>query len=124
MASPPMRRLRTEAANHPGDPFLLTVTTEGAPHTSPVPVTWTGDQLTVPAPRHWKHVSPGRKHLVSVLYPPATPDGYALIIDGTTTDTGAELTVSITRAVLHRRGLPPDSSGTACGSDCVPLFPE
>ncbi|HEX5402576.1 MAG TPA: hypothetical protein VFX16_09770 [Pseudonocardiaceae bacterium] len=111
-------------ANHPGDPFLLTVTVAGAPHSSPVAVTWTADRLTVPAPRHWTQLPAGRSHQVSVLYPPATPDGYALIIDGTTTDTGPELTVSITRAVLHRRGRPVEPNGTECGSDCIPLFPR
>lgn len=117
-----MRRVRAEAANHPGDPFLLTVTADGAPHCSPQPVQWAGDRLVVPAPRHWPRHASVRP--VSVLYPPATPDGYSLIIDGSTGDTGPELTVSITRAVLHRRGRPSGAGGPGCGSDCVPLYPE
>jgi hypothetical protein len=122
-ALPALRRLRAEALNYVGEPFVLTVTVDGAPHCGQHPVEWAGEGLVVPAPRHWPREQAGVSRPVTVLYPPATPDGYALIIDGTTTDTGASLTISVTRAVLHRRGRSPDDGGTGCGSDCVPLVP-
>jgi hypothetical protein len=75
-----------------------------------VPVEWAGEQPIVPAPRHWKLLPPSPRaraeRPVCLLYPPASADRYALIIDGTTGDAGPDLTVSITRAVLHRRGRP------------------
>ena len=125
-----MERVHTEANGYPTDPFLLTVTREGAPHCSPVPVQWAGDLLLVPAPRHWTQNPPESRGTspaqpVCVLYPPAGGDGYSLVIDGTTVDTGPTLTVTVTRAVLHRRGHPEDAStGSGCRSDCIPLVPE
>ncbi len=129
-----MEALRAEAAAFLADPFLLTVTADGEPHCSPVPVEWTADQLIVPAPRHWAQSppppagpSPARTPAarpVSLLFAPNSPSGYALIVNGTTGDSGPRLTVSVTRAVLHRRGNPTGADGTTCGSDCVPLFPS
>lgn len=125
-----MERVHTEAKGYPADPFLLTVTRNGAPHCSPVQVQWAGDLLVVPAPRHWTQheegshgTSPAQQ--VCLLYPPTGGDGYALVIDGTTVGTGPTLTVTVTRAVLHRRGHPSDdTTGSGCRSDCIPLVPE
>ncbi len=116
-----MQRLCAQAAGYLGDPFLLTVTADGEPHCSPVPVEWAADRLIVPAPRHWSSPSAPATRPVSLLYPPNSPGGYALIINGTTNGSGPRLAVSIDRAVLHRRGRPAEVGGTACGSDCVPL---
>jgi hypothetical protein len=116
-------RLRAEAAGYHADPFLLTVTADGEPHCSPVPVEWADDRVIVPAPGHWSHPSqPGATRPLSLLYPPSSAGGYALIINGTTDDVGPRLAVSITRAVLHRRASPPDAGDAGCGSDCIPLI--
>lgn len=128
-ASLPVQRLRADAGRYLSDPFLLSVTTSGAPHASVVSVAWTGDQVVVPAPRHWTDPTPpasskaGAARPVSLLYPPATASGYALIIDGTAVASGPNLTVTITRAVLYRRSSLWDAEqGPGCGSDCIPLI--
>ena len=60
---------------------------------------------------------------VTLLWPPAEPGGYSLIVDGSAevTDAGAEtarLTVIPTRALLHRDADSPDAA-KGCLHDCV-----
>ncbi|OBJ13706.1 hypothetical protein [Mycobacterium colombiense] len=60
---------------------------------------------------------------VTLLWPPAEPRGYSLIVDGTAevTEAGAEtarLTVVPTRALLHRDADSPDAA-KGCLHDCV-----
>jgi hypothetical protein len=62
---------------------------------------------------------------VTLLWPPAEPGGYDLIADGTGTCRQAgddvALFVTVSRAVLQRRGAAAAGSGSSCGSDCIPL---
>jgi hypothetical protein len=58
---------------------------------------------------------------VTLLWPPATPGGYTLIVDGRAELTGDALRVHPTRAVLHREATPNSPSTSSCGDDCVPL---
>lgn len=60
---------------------------------------------------------------VTLLWPPAEPGGYSLIVDGSAqvTDAGEEtarLTVIPTRALLHRDADSPDAA-KGCLHDCV-----
>ncbi|OBB92483.1 hypothetical protein [Mycobacterium sp. 852002-40037_SCH5390672] len=60
---------------------------------------------------------------VTLLWPPAEPDGYSLIVDGTAEVTGAgaeiaHLDVVPTRALLHRDADSPDAA-KGCLHDCV-----
>lgn len=60
---------------------------------------------------------------VTLLWPPAEPGGYSLIVDGSAevTEAGAEtarLTVVPTRALLHRDADSPDAA-KGCLHDCV-----
>lgn len=60
---------------------------------------------------------------VTLLWPPAEPGGYSLIVDGTAelSEAGAEtarLTVVPTRALLHRDADSPDAA-KGCLHDCV-----
>ncbi|MEB4208539.1 pyridoxamine 5'-phosphate oxidase family protein [Mycobacterium sp. 94-17] len=64
-----------------------------------------------------------RRPDVTLLWPPAAPGGYSLIVDGTAelTDAGAKtarLTVVVTRALLHRDADSPDAA-KGCLHDCV-----
>jgi hypothetical protein len=55
----------------------------------------------------------------SLVFPPAEPGGYSLIVDGDARRDGDQLLVTPTSAVLHRPAEPgagPSASG--CGSDC------
>lgn len=60
---------------------------------------------------------------VTLLWPPAEPGGYSLIVDGSAEVTDAEaetarLTVVPTRALLHRDADSPDAA-KGCLHDCV-----
>ncbi len=59
---------------------------------------------------------------VSLVWPPASEDGYSLIIDGQAVPDGESVRVRPGRAVLHRPAPRPGpvAEGT-CGSDCVEL---
>jgi hypothetical protein len=64
-----------------------------------------------------------RRPDVTLLWPPAEPGGYSLIVDGTAevTEAGAEtarLSVVPTRALLHRDADSPDAA-KGCLHDCV-----
>ena len=62
---------------------------------------------------------------VTLLFPPAEPRGYSLIVDGTATATADGFDVVPEHAVLHRpadhapEGRP--AGDPACGHDCAPL---
>lgn len=122
-------RLRAEIRSRPSDPYLLTVTSGCRPHCGTVTVTWDAPdgQLTVsPVPGTWAEAEAAGHRQLTLLWPPAEPGGYSLIADGTgacgQTDRGPALTVTVTRAVLHRQGPAPAGSSSSCGSDCRPLI--
>jgi len=57
----------------------------------------------------------------TVLWPPARPGGYSLIVDGRGELTDDSLRVVPHRAVLHRPAQPNIATASGCGDDCVPL---
>lgn len=123
----PVERLRAELEKFNFAPYCLTVDGEGRPHSVAVTFTWRDAQLVMPAGN--RTVANARERpLVSVLWPSNEPGGYSLIVDATVTSaegTGNgdnELTLTPTRAVLHRPA-PEDgaSNKDGCGADCVPL---
>lgn len=123
-----LSRLRAEIRSRPSDPYLLTVTSGCRPHCGTVTVTWDAPdgQLAVrPVPRTWADSEAAGYRQVTLLWPPAEPGGYDLIVDGAgaSRQTGSELVliVTVSRAVLHRRGPAPADSSSSCGSDCIPL---
>jgi hypothetical protein len=123
-----LARLRAEVHSRASDPYLLTVTADGRPHCGTVTVSWDaadGELAVSPVPRTWMDSEAAGYRQVTLLWPPAAAGGYNLIADGTGTCRPAgndlALFVAVSRAVLHRRGTAPANSGSACGSDCVPL---
>jgi len=119
-----LERLREEVSRFGGTAYLLTVGSDGRPHSVAMTVSWTGDDLVTSAGRRTLANAAARP-LVSVLWPPVEPGGYSLIVDGAATADAAGSTVSVrpTNAVLHRPVGSPDPGSSACGSDCVPLRP-
>ena len=119
-----LERVQEEAAQRGPGGFLLTVSDDGRPHVVAVTARWEGDALVMGAGRSSSRNAGARPH-VSVLWPPAEPGGYSLIVDGEAAvaprPDGGEVTLRPTRAVLHRPG-PPADDGSSCGSDCVPLL--
>ncbi|MGI9162380.1 MAG: pyridoxamine 5'-phosphate oxidase family protein [Mycobacterium sp.] len=57
---------------------------------------------------------------VTLVWPPAAPGGYSLIVDGTGLIDGS-LKVTPGRAVLHRRAADMPAGPTGRPHDCVPL---
>jgi len=103
--------------------YVLTVTTDGRPHATYSPVRWQDERFVAEVGKQTARNAEARP-LVTLLFPVRSPGDYSLIIDGTATvepERGC-LVVTPTRAVLHRAGTPSDAS-SACGADCVVLFP-
>lgn len=105
--------------------YLLTVDRSGHPHAAEVYTT--GIEDTGPHPHlvfrgvgssAGENIDAGSQ--VSLMWPPAAPGGYTLIVNGAPQLglTPGSLEVEVTRAVLHRPGAGQESE---CGSDCIPI---
>ena len=108
--------------------YLLSAGSDGRPHTVQLTFSWDDSGRLVLHPGNSTIANVQARPLVSLLWPPAEPGGYSLIVDATVVDavasgTGAN-TVSVqpSKAVPHRPA-PPDSPKAAThGSDCVGVF--
>lgn len=82
----------------------------------------------IPAPGRTSSRNVVDEPAVTLVWPPAEPDDYSLIVDGTGAFEGDELVVTLTRAVLHRPSADPSTNplgSGACGSECIELtLPE
>jgi hypothetical protein len=58
---------------------------------------------------------------VTLVWPPGTPGGYTLIVDGRGELDGGQLRVVPSRAVLHRKAAPGTATKPGCKDDCLPL---
>jgi hypothetical protein len=102
-----------------GAGFLVTAGADGRPHTTQVIFEIDGQTLRAPAGRKTSR-NIDAQPLVALLWPPATPGGYNLIIDGDATiveldDEGKGYAViEATHAILHR-------NAEGGGNDCAPV---
>jgi hypothetical protein len=112
--------------------YLLTVGSDGRPHSVGVNVSWT-DDLLVTAPGNSTVANATARPLVTLLWPPADPGGNSLIVDAQVVAAVASgegensVTLRPTKAVLHRPAgdLPPGGSlRPGCSSDCMPVFQQ
>ena len=105
--------------------YLVTVGDDGPPHLGEADLRWAEGRIVAGAGRTTcRHVAGGRP--VSMMWPPVDQGGYTLIADGTAEIVGeddeAEIHITPTWAVLHRRARPDSPpSATGCGDDCVPM---
>jgi hypothetical protein len=76
-----LERVQEEAVARGPGAFLLTVTDDGRPHVVAVTVGWVDGALAMSAGRTSVRNAGGRPG-VTVLWPPAEPGGYSLIVDG------------------------------------------
>ncbi|MEO5610982.1 MAG: pyridoxamine 5'-phosphate oxidase family protein [Ornithinibacter sp.] len=119
----PLAQLAQTMENHPFA-YLLTVSEGERVHAVAVDAVVEGDHLLVPRLGRRTVTNCEACPSVTLLWPPARPGGYSLIVDGTAERLGDGVAVSPARAVLHRPAggsAEEEASGDACGSDCVEL---
>lgn len=106
--------------------YVITVGEDGAPHVVLAAVTAGPDGLIAEVGRRTAANARARDR-VSLVYAARHADDYTLIVDAVATPhpsgEAPRLRLTPTRAVLHRPGRGADSSPSACGSDCVPIWP-
>jgi len=122
----PMEELRAALAERGDNAYVLTVTDDAHPHVVHAAVRWDGNALAVEVGKR-SAANASARPFVSLLYPVRTPGDYSLIVDGsaavTRQDDGHLLSITPTRAVLHRPAAAPDPT-SPCAADCVPLLPR
>lgn len=103
-----------------GFAYVLTARDDGQAHISAVHARVRGAGLHVVDAGAKTRDNIAVRPSITMLWPPAEPDGYSLIVDGVATLGPDHFTLAPTRAVLHRPAPPrePDGSG-ACVSDCI-----
>jgi hypothetical protein len=122
-------QLRDTVEGFDRNPYLLTVDPDGRPRSVAVSVRWRAHELVMtPGARTRRNAA--ARPLVSLIWPPASPDGYTLIVDARVehdnagTDSSEFLVVRPTSGVLHRPATTTTTSDshTSCGADCVPIL--
>ncbi|MGO8876397.1 MAG: pyridoxamine 5'-phosphate oxidase family protein [Acidimicrobiales bacterium] len=110
--------------------YLLTAGPDGRPHSVGVGVRWV-DDLLVTAPGNTTLANASARPLVALLWPPAEPGGYSLIVDAEVVSASGSgqgdnaVALRPTKAVLHRPAAdqaPGEELQPGCTSDCVPVF--
>jgi hypothetical protein len=102
-----------------GFAYLVTVGDGGRAHVLAVtPVVGDGGLVVGGVGRHSQENAIERP-AVTLVWPPAEPGGFSLLVDGAATVDGETITVAPTKAVLHRPAPGPD--GLRAGSDCAPV---
>lgn len=101
--------------------YLVTVGDQGRAHLLAVLPDLAGEALTIGGVGKHSLANVASHPTATLVWPPATPDGFSLIVDGTA-EPGpgeSEIVVTPTKAILHRPAV--DSDGKRTGSDCAPL---
>lgn len=104
--------------------YLVTVSPQGRSHVVAVTPTLDGDVLAVEHLGRRTRANAEANPEVSLVWPPREPGDYSLIADGTAVLADDSLTLTPSRAVLHRSAPRPGGQAAvegACGSDCVEL---
>ena len=97
--------------------YLVTVSDEGRAHVLSVWPEVTATGLVVDGVGRHSQANADAHPDVTLVFPPADPTGYSLLVDGTATVDGSTITVVPAKAILHRPAPGPD--GRRAGSDCV-----
>ena len=92
-------QLRDEISRRGAAAFVIT-TSETSPHVVSVRVAWSGDELTAGA-GNTTTANVAARPIATLLWP-SSFDDYSLIVDGAAVVSDEILTVTPTRAVLHR----------------------
>ena len=102
--------------------YLLTVGDDARAHVVAVTATLANDTLLITDLGRRTQVNLAAHPSVTLVWPPADPSDYSLIVDGVGSMRGDELAVTPIRAVLHRPARSQTTTtGGGCESDCVEL---
>ena len=101
--------------------YLVTVGDEGRAHLLAVLPELTPDAVTISGVGTHSLANVAIHPTATLVWPPPSPDGYSLIVDGTAAagDGDGEIVVIPTKAILHRPAV--DTTGKRTGSDCAPV---
>lgn len=97
--------------------YLVTVSDEARAHILSVWPEATEDGIVVEGVGRHTQANAAAHPDVTLVFPPTTRGDYTLLVDGTATVDGTSVTVTPTKAILHRPAAGPD--GRRVGSDCV-----
>lgn len=100
--------------------YLLTASDDGRAHAQAIQPELAGGRITVPGLGQRSRRNACARPAVTLLWPPEDIDDYSLIVDGHAELAEDTLSVSPTRAVLHRPR-PSPQPGSPCRADCVEL---
>jgi hypothetical protein len=102
--------------------YLVTVGEDGRPHVVAVTPAVSREALSVAQPGRRTRANAATRPTVTVVYPPAAPGGYSLIVDGEATPDDAGIRIVPTSAVLHRPATEDSQpSASGCAADCQPV---
>ncbi len=102
--------------------YLLTIGDDARAHVVAVNTTLANGTLRVTDLGRRTRANLAAHPSVTLVWPPASPSDYSLIVDGVGSLQDDDLTVMPTRAVLHRPAPPQiTTTGDGCESDCVEL---
>jgi hypothetical protein len=105
-----------------GFAYLVTIGDDARAHVVAVTTTLANGTLLVTDLGRRTHANLAADPSVTLVWPPANPSDYSLIVDGVGSLREDTLAVSPTRAVLHRPAPPQmTKTGNGCESDCVEL---
>lgn len=99
--------------------YLLTVSDDGRPHAVAVTPELVDGVLRATVGKRTASNAQARPDGVSLVWPPTEVGGYSLIVDGRASASGELVSVTPTKAVLHRPAPSAVTDPDSCGSDCV-----
>lgn len=102
--------------------YLLTIGDDERAHVVAVSTTLANDTLLITDHGRTTRANVAARPSVTLVWPPANPSDYSLIVDGMGSMRDDELAVAPARAVLHRPAPPQNTTtGDGCESDCIEL---
>ncbi len=100
--------------------YLLTIGDDARPHVVAVSARLLNGTLRVTDLGRRTRTNVAARPPVTLVWPPADPNDYSLIVDGLGSVRDDELDIAPTWAVLHRPAPPPTiTTGDGCESDCI-----
>jgi hypothetical protein len=101
--------------------YLVTVGSAGSAHVLAVLPELGGDALSIGGVGKHTLANVTTHPTATLVWPPSSPDGFSLIVDGSATVSAGdgEIVVTPTKAILHRPAV--DTAGKRTGSDCAQL---